>query len=192
MVQDGPRTKARLNGRFAPAPRHAADLPGGTLRSILKLLGVTAADLEKWATRYAYPVELAEGADGVTVTCPDVPEMVTGGWGDAAANLEAAGDALATALSGYVDEGRPIPAPSPAEGRPLLVVVGPLVAAKLALHKAMLERGVSNVELADSLGLDEKAVRRLRDPLHRSHIGAVEAALRALGRRLVVEVLEVA
>ena len=56
----------------------------------------------------------------------------------------------------------------------------------------MLERGVSNVELADSLGLDEKAVRRLRDPLHRSHIGAVEAALRAFGRRLVVEVLEIA
>jgi antitoxin HicB len=141
--------------------------------------------------RYAYPADLAEEADGVTVTCPDVPEMVTGGWGDVAANLDAAADALATALSGYVDEGRPIPAPSPAKGRPL-VVVGPLVAAKLALHEAMLERGVGNVELASRLGLDEKAVRRLRDPLHRSHIGAVEAALRALGRRLVVEVLEVA
>jgi antitoxin HicB len=69
------------------------------------------------------------------------------------------------------------------------VAVGPLAAAKLALHEAMLEGGVGNVELAKRLGLDEKAVRRLRDPLHRSHIGAVETALRALGRRLVVEVL---
>jgi antitoxin HicB len=67
-----------------------------------------------------------------------------------------------------------------------------LAAAKLALHDAMLEQGISNVELAGRLGLDEKAVRRLRDPLHRSHIDAVEAALRALGRRLVVEVLEIA
>lgn len=141
--------------------------------------------------RYAYPVEVLEEADGVTVTCPDVPEMVTGGWGDVAANLKAAEDALATALSGYVDDGRSIPAPSPAEGRPV-VAVDALVAAKLALHEAMLEHGVSNVELARRLGLDEKAVRRLRDPLHRSHIGAVEAALRVLGRRLVVEVLEIA
>jgi antitoxin HicB len=141
--------------------------------------------------RYAYPVDVLEEAAGVTVTCPDVPEMVTGGWGDVAANLEAAEDALATALSGYVDDARPIPAPSPAEGRPV-VAVDALAAAKLALHDAMLEQGISNVELAGRLGLDEKAVRRLRDPLHRSHIGAVEAALRALGRRLVVEVLEIA
>lgn len=141
--------------------------------------------------RYAYPVVVEDDEDDFTVTCPDVPEMVTGGWGSRAENLDAAADALATALSFYTDDGRPLPRPSPAEGRPV-VEVPPLVAAKLALHEAMLERGVSNVELAGRLGLDEKAVRRLRDPLHRSHIGAVETALRALGRRLVVEVLEVA
>ena len=68
----------------------------------------------------------------------------------------------------------------------------PLVAAKLALHDAMLAAGMSNVVLGRRLGLEEKAVRRLRDPLHRSHIGAVEAALRMLGRRLVVDVADVA
>jgi predicted RNA binding protein YcfA (HicA-like mRNA interferase family) len=47
VVQGSRHTKVRLNGRFAPVPRHAADLPGGTLRSILKLLGVTSADLEE-------------------------------------------------------------------------------------------------------------------------------------------------
>jgi hypothetical protein len=31
---------------MAPVPRHAADLPKGTLRSILTLLGITEADLE--------------------------------------------------------------------------------------------------------------------------------------------------
>jgi hypothetical protein len=35
-----------------------------------------------------------------------------------------------------------------------------------------------------------KSIRRLRDPLHRSHIGQIETALRALGRRLEVSVLE--
>ena len=141
--------------------------------------------------RCAYAVEVLEEADGVTVTCPDVPEMVTGGWGDAAANLMAAEDALATALSGYVDDGRATPTPSQAGGRPV-VEVPSLAATKLALHEAMLEHGTSNVELAGHLGLDEKAVRRLRALLHRSHIGVVEAALRVLGRPLVVEVLEIA
>jgi len=34
--------------------------------------------------------------------------------------------------------------------------------------------------------LDEKAIRRLRDPLHRSHMGEVEAALRTLGEQVSV------
>jgi antitoxin HicB len=48
---------------------------------------------------------------------------------------------------------------------------------------------MSNVELGRRLGMDEKSVRRMRDLLHRSHIGQIEAALRLLGRRLEVHVL---
>jgi antitoxin HicB len=117
--------------------------------------------------------------------------MVTGGWGDRAANLTAASDALVAALSCYVDDGRSIPRASPARGRPV-VAVPALAAAKLALHEAMLAAGISNVELSRHLRLDEKAVRGLRDPLHRSHIGQVEAALRALGKRLEVAVHDAA
>jgi antitoxin HicB len=69
-----------------------------------------------------------------------------------------------------------------------MVSVTALESAKLALHDAMLDAGTSNVELGRQLMMDEKAVRRLHDPLHRSHIGAVEAALRVLGKRLAVEV----
>ncbi|MBV9118906.1 MAG: type II toxin-antitoxin system HicA family toxin [Acetobacteraceae bacterium] len=47
-VSQGSRhTKVRLNGRLATVPRHATDLPIGTLRAILKQLGVTVADLEE-------------------------------------------------------------------------------------------------------------------------------------------------
>lgn len=45
--------------------------------------------------RYAWPVELLEEPEGVTVTCPDVPEMVTCGRTVAEA-LDAAIDALVT------------------------------------------------------------------------------------------------
>jgi antitoxin HicB len=140
--------------------------------------------------RYAYPVELSEAEDGVTVTCADIPELVTDGTTRAEA-LERAADALVTALSLYVEDGKSLPRPSSADGRPVVSVTA-LESAKLALHDAMLDAGTSNVELGRMLMLDEKAVRRLRDPLHRSHIGAVEAALRILGKRLAVDVQEAA
>ena len=139
--------------------------------------------------RYAYPFDMEpQTAGGFTVTFPDVPEAIT--EGDTASEArERAEAALVTALSFYTDDAMPLPTPSAARGRPV-AMVPPLVAAKLALHDAMLGAGVTNVELARRLGLDEKAVRRLRDPLHRSHSGQVEAALRLLGKRLEVRVLE--
>jgi antitoxin HicB len=125
---------------------------------------------------------------GFTVTFPDVPEAITEGDNETQARLRAE-DALVAALSFYTDDGKALPTPSAAQGRPL-ARVPPLVAAKLALHDAVLAAGISNVELGRQLGVDEKAVRRLRDPLHRSHIGQIEAALRVLGKRLEVRVLE--
>lgn len=135
--------------------------------------------------RYAYPYEMEPQPEGGwTVTFPNVPEAIT--QGDTEEEVAAmAEDALVTALSIYVEDGQPLPRPSASDGRHVAEVPA-LIAAKLALHEAMLEAGVSNVVLARRLGLEEKAVRRLRDPLHRSHIGSVEAALRLLGRRLEI------
>ncbi len=63
-----------------------------------------------------------------------------------------------------------------------------LPAAKLALYQAMREAGLTNVALGRCLKVSEAAVRRLIDLDHRSHIGQIEGALAALGKRLVVEV----
>jgi antitoxin HicB len=133
--------------------------------------------------RYAYPYDLTPQPEGgFTVTFPDVPEAVTQGEDEdeAAAMAE---DALVTALSFYTDNAERLPRPSATRGRPV-AYVPPLVAAKLALHDAMLAAGVSNVALARRLGTDEKTVRRLRDPLHQSRINQIDAALRALGKRM--------
>jgi len=140
--------------------------------------------------RYVYPAEVATAADGITVTFPDVPEAVTSAESEPVA-LARARDALVAALSFYVEDSNPLPLPSASAGRPV-VAVTVLEAAKLALHDAMLASKVSNVELGRRLGLDEKAVRRLRDPLHRSHIAQVESALEALGRRLELVVEDAA
>jgi antitoxin HicB len=133
--------------------------------------------------RYAYRYDLTPQPEGgFTVTFPDVPEAVTQGEDEdeAAAMAE---DALVTALSFYTDKAERLPRPSAARGRPV-AYVPPLVAAKLALHDAMLAAGVSNVAFARRLGTDEKTVRRLRDPLHQSRINQIDAALRALGKRM--------
>lgn len=141
--------------------------------------------------RYVYPVTVTEDEDGFTVTSEWVPELVTCGdtYAEAIARAE---DALVSALSFYIDDGKPLPEPPRYATGLDLVAVPVLEAAKLALHDAMLAAGMSNVELGRQIGLDEKAVRRLRDPLHRSHVGQVEQALRALGRRVVVQVEDVA
>jgi antitoxin HicB len=139
--------------------------------------------------RYAFPANREWEPDGsaVTVTFDDLPGATFGAT--EAEALARAEDLLETALSFYTDDGLPVPKPAAAKGRPL-VFPRPLIAAKMALHDAMLAAGMSNVELGRKLGLEEKAVRRLRDPLHRSHIGQVAAALRVLGKRLEIRVLE--
>ncbi len=139
--------------------------------------------------RYAYPFTMEPQPEGgFTVTFPDIPEAIA--EGDTAAEARARAEhALVAALSFTTDDSTPLPISSAARGRPV-ALVPPLVAAKLALHDAMLAAGVSNVELGRRLNLEEKAVRRLRDPLDRSHIGQIEAALRLLGRRLEIRVLE--
>ena len=58
--------------------------------------------------------------------------------------------------------------------------------AKAALAQAMVEAGITKVELAKRLGVDEKAVRRLLDPHYGSKLQSIAQAIAALGRRLVI------
>ena len=136
----------------------------------------------------AYPVNLKRQKDGaILATFPDVPEALTEGESVNEALTEAH-DALVAALGGYINERRAIPPPAKAKRRQRLVFLPPLPAAKLALYQAMRDANLTNVALGRRLKITEAAVRRLIDLDHRSHIGQVEEALAALGKRLVVEV----
>jgi antitoxin HicB len=70
------------------------------------------------------------------------------------------------------------------------IAVAPDVAAKLAVLEAFRDAGISKSELARRIGKDEKEVRRILDPRHPTKLPALTAALRALGKRLVVGVME--
>ena len=126
------------------------------------------------------------GREAFNVTFPDVPEAITCGWSWEEA-LDMAEDCIGVALSIYVDNREDIPMPSALREGQVLIPVPLIVAAKLTLYTAMREQGLTNVGLAARLGLSEGAVRRLVNPLHRSHISQVEKALKAVGRSLVVE-----
>lgn len=135
--------------------------------------------------RFGFPVALEVAEDGVTATFPDVPEAVTFGATPEEAIVRAE-DALVSALAVYVEEGRVLPRPSPAQGRPV-VAPPPLEAAKLALYEAMRAAGASPAALAQRLATSAEVVARLVDPLQPCRIEEVDRALRALDRRLIVE-----
>ncbi len=140
----------------------------------------------------AYPVNLSLQDDGsILVTFPGVPEALTDGETEAEALAEAL-DCLIAALGGYINDRRDIPRPSRPKRGQKVVALPPLVSAKLALYQAMRDAGVTRVALGKRLGVSEGAVRRLLDLDHRSHIGQIDAALVALGKRLVVEVRDAA
>lgn len=92
--------------------------------------------------RYEHPVDLPDQPEGFTLTAPDIPETITeGDTRDEA--LARAVDALVTALSFYVDDGKPLSAPSASEGR--IVVSVPLLEAAL---RTLGRRVVLEVEAA--------------------------------------------
>ena len=134
-----------------------------------------------------YPVKLARDDDGtVLVTAPDLPEVAT--FGETVEDaLARAGDAIATALQGRITDRREIPEPSAARRRQRLVALPAIVAAKLALYRAMMDTGTRKSDLARKLGVHAPQVDRLLDLDHNSRIDQLEDAARAIGREMHIE-----
>ena len=137
--------------------------------------------------RFDYPYTVQQSGDGAwQVRFPDVPEALTEGATEAEAHALAR-DALLVALGGLEKLRRDIPEPSKPRQRPV-VIVPVLQSAKLALYQAMRDAGLNKVTLASKLGKAENEVRRMLDLDHASRIGALEDALRLLGRQMAVDV----
>ncbi|MGH6898532.1 MAG: type II toxin-antitoxin system HicB family antitoxin [Geminicoccaceae bacterium] len=138
-----------------------------------------------------YPVELNRDTNGtLLVTFPEFAEAVTFGEDESDALLRAV-DALETVLAARMDDREDIPLPSPAAGRPC-VVLPALTAAKVLLYRAMREAGVRKADLARRLGWHGPQIDRLLDLNHASRLDQIEAALAALGKRLSVDLADVA
>lgn len=136
----------------------------------------------------AYPVTLTpDDNDTIMVTFPDIPEAIT--YGDTTEEALLWGlEALETMLESYMDDKQRIPYPSPADGRPV-VILPVVVAGKVALHNALIDAGKKKADLARMLNLAPSLVDRLLSLRHKSRIEQIETALAALGKRLVVDVM---
>jgi antitoxin HicB len=145
--------------------------------------------------RFVYPIDLQDdryenGDPALLITFPDLPEAITSGK-DLAEAMANAVDCLDAALGWRVKDREDIPEPSPARGRPT-VAPGSLMAQKAALYLAMCQDDVRPADLARRMDVRPSQVDRLLDPMHASKPAQFDAAFRALGRRVVVDVQKVA
>ena len=136
-----------------------------------------------------YPAILKPEPDGraFVVNFPDLPEALTSG-DDLEDALAEAADCLGEALAFRITEKEEIPSPSPARKGQYLISVPLYLAPKLALYMAMREQAVSNSALARRLKCSETVVRRMLDPKHDSKPERLEAALAALGKRVLLSI----
>jgi|SRR6266481_1407517 len=135
---------------------------------------------------FAYPAVFKRDEDErLLVSFPDFPTAHTDG-ADANEAMEEAidclGSSIAFAMAGKVD----VPKPSRLKRGQKLVPVPLWIVGKLALYWAVREKGISQSELARRLNVRETVVRRMLDPDHDSRPEKIQAALEALGRRVVM------
>jgi antitoxin HicB len=136
--------------------------------------------------RFEYAVKLTPAEEGgFVVSCRDLPQLITQGE-NMEQSLAEASDAMDEVFAAYMQIGLPMPAPSKLRKHEYRVSAAAETVAKAALYVTMTHAGISKVQLAQKLGVDEKEVRRLLDPHHASKLPRIAQAIALLGRRLVI------
>jgi antitoxin HicB len=137
---------------------------------------------------FAYPATFRRDENGrPVVSFPDFPGAHTDGK-DMSEAMEEAIDCLGSVLAARIAGKSPIPAPSRLKRGQRLVPAPLWIAGKLGLYLAVREQGITNSELARRLGVRETVIRRMLDPNHETKSEKLQAALDALGKRIVVAV----
>jgi antitoxin HicB len=135
---------------------------------------------------FAYPAVFSRDEDGRwLVGFPDFPSAHTDG-ADTNEAMEEAIDGLGSTIAFAMADKLDVPKPARLKRGQKFVPVPLWIVAKLALHWAIRELGVSQSELARRLGVRETVVRRMLDPDHDTRPEKIQAALEALGKRVVM------
>lgn len=139
---------------------------------------------------FMYPITLTPDAKdgGFVVTFVDIPEAITQGDSLQQA-LEAAKDALESALDFYFEDKRAVPPPSKAKRGQHVVELAASLSAKVLLLNEMVSQNVRPAELARRLNTTPQEVNRLTNVKHTTRIDGIAAALQALGKHLDMRVI---
>ena len=132
-----------------------------------------------------YPVNLEPDGKFFLVTFPDIPEAITQGNGVEDA-LRHAADVLESAIDWYIEEGKPIPAPSKPKRGQRVVELPASYTAKILLLNEMALQKVRPAELARRLNVSPQEVNRLLDVRHATKIDGIASALKALGKTMEI------
>ncbi|MBL8211209.1 MAG: helix-turn-helix domain-containing protein [Bryobacterales bacterium] len=138
--------------------------------------------------RYAAKFEPDHQAGGYVVKFPDFGYGVTQGETEEEA-LDMASDLLDGLIGDCIEEGKPLPDPIDRYAENWhMVRPGPLADAKAELYRAFTNSGMTKAELSRRTGIKEANINRLFKITHHSRIDQLDAAFRALGLRLFVDV----
>ena len=136
----------------------------------------------------AYPaVFRTDERSRLVVSFIDFPHAHTDGK-DMREAIDEGIDCLGSVIAELIAEKRDVPPPSQLKRGQKLLPVPFWIAGKLALYLAMREQKIANSELARRLGVRETIIRRMLDPDHATKTEKLEAALAALGKRIIVAV----
>ncbi len=135
---------------------------------------------------FAYPALFIQDEDGRwLVGFPDFSTAHTDGT-DANEAMEEAIDCLGSTIAFAMVDKAVVPKPSTLKRGHKLVPVPLWIVAKLALYWAIRELGISQSELARRLNVRETVVRRMLDPNHDTRLEKIQAALEAIGKRVIM------
>lgn len=135
---------------------------------------------------FAYPATFKRDEDGrYLVSFADFPNSHTDGP-DINGAMEEAIDCLGSSIAFAMSDNADVPKPSGPKRGQRLVPVPLWIVGKLALYWAVREIGITQSELARRLNVRETVVRRMLDPNHDTRPEKIQAALEALGRRIVM------
>lgn len=130
-----------------------------------------------------YAAVFEKDDDGYFVSFRDIPEALTQGDTLEGA-MQAAQDALVTAIDFYFEDGRQVPPPSPAQAGEVMIALPTSVATKVLLLNAMVEDHIRPANLAKAMEVKPQEVTRILNLHHATKIDTLEKAFRSIGREL--------
>ncbi len=138
-------------------------------------------------SNYLYPATVESNNEGGFIAnFRDVPEATTEAW-----NLEDlknnARDALISAIDFYIEDRRAFPFGSTVQSGDIAIELPASVVAKILLLNTMVKANVRPIDLARKMSIKPQEVTRLTDIRHATKIDTIQAALRALGKELILE-----